>query len=157
MRLFFGEHMAIAKTLSPTLLFATATMLLASVVGSAAAELPKHVYEKSRAEADAVLVVTFSKVERPDSDFSRATCTVHGRVSAVERGQNYFVGQKVTFMIPCVGSRLRPIPGPFSGYDAEQLAGAVLGRFFLKGGDLVSRGYDQLSSQGTVTSLGSAG
>ena len=122
-----------------------AALPLLALAAPAAAELPPQVYERARAEAASVILVRIAGVDRPRAPFASGSCTLRGRVTAVERGAAYRPGQQVAIALPCIGARYRAMPGPFPGYDAARLGDARRGRLFLDGaGALVRRGYDPL-------------
>lgn len=113
--------------------------------GNAAhAELPPSHYQKARASADTVLIMNIADVHLPAKVFSAAQCKVGGRVTAVERGARYLPGDEITVGVPCIGELWRRIPGPFAGYSAAKLSKGKRGRFYLRDGELVARGFDEL-------------
>lgn len=112
---------------------------------AALAELPPYAYKAARASADSVIVVDIAQARSPRGVFSSGTCSIAGKVAAVERGEVHRPGQGITVELPCIGSAWRAIPGPFPGYSAKKLKEARSGRFFLRKGRLVLRGYDQLT------------
>ena len=112
---------------------------------AAGAELPPEVYERARVAADTVLRIDVTALDRPRGAFETATCTLRGRVAAVERGESRAVGEAIEIALPCIGATWRPMPGPFPGYDAAGLSRLRSARVYLDGDSLVTRGLDPLT------------
>ncbi|PSJ39033.1 hypothetical protein [Allosphingosinicella deserti] len=121
-------------------------LALLALAAPAAAELPPQVYERARDAAASVVVVDVAAVDRPRGAFATASCTLRGRISAVERGSRYRPGQQIAIPLPCIGTDYQAMPGPFPGYPADALGNARRGRVFLDAdGALVLRGFDPLT------------
>jgi hypothetical protein len=119
------------------------TLTLTALLTAGTFELPPEAYERARAEATSVIVL--DQVRARGIGFRpRGDCTVRGRVSAVERGTEYRVGQRVTLAVPCISYFYNPSPGPWAGFQENVLTRSRSGRAFLTGGEVVLKGYDIL-------------
>jgi hypothetical protein len=57
------------------------------------------------------------------------------------------VAAPLTVDLPCVSPKWTPMPGPFAGYRSDALPYGLTGRLYLRNGNLVLRGYDQLTER----------
>ena len=119
--------------------------VLAATAAPAWAELPPHVYEQARAEADTVMIIDVSEVVGLGDGQATGTCVVRGVVSEIQRGDRHAVGDAVSVDAPCVGPNYQPMPGPFPGYDARALKTVQRALVFMKDGELVRRGLEDRS------------
>lgn len=119
------------------------TLMMASTVAGTVLELPPKVYAQARADATSVIVITDVRT-RGIGFQPRGDCRVRGRVSAVERGADFTVGQRVTLAVPCISFFYNSPQGPWPGVQQDQLSRSRSGRVFLTDGELVLRGYDIL-------------
>lgn len=119
-------------------------LLAALAATPAAAALAPEYYEAARREAPDVIVFEVQRVATP-TPLAFGTCKVSAKVTAIERGDRYSVGQELVIETPCA----RPgAPVPAGGtvwQDMSDLRFSSHGRAFLKAeGGLALDQYDIL-------------
>lgn len=123
-------------------LLAAAAGLIGFVL-PALALMPPYVYEAARKDAKSVIVIAVEKVEVPRREFG--SCTVDGTVKAVERGEAFKAGEKVSLAVPCAKEGAAPPLGGTIYQPSETLVKSKFGRAFLDaGGKVVLSQYEQL-------------
>ena len=118
-------------------------LIAAAAIAPSPAELPPWVYQRARDEAASVIVINVNSITGLNGA-ERGACAVNGRVTAVERGNEYSVGEHVVFSVPCVGANWQPHPGPWPGFQERPFMGTERGRVWMSGGAMVLRGFDVL-------------
>lgn len=120
-------------------------VLLATLIATpAAAALAPEYYEAARRDAPDVVVFEVQKVATP-TPLSFGTCKVSAKVTVVERGTRYSVGQALVIDTPCARPGA-PIPeGGTVWQDMSDLRFSSHGRAFLNSEGGLSRDqYDIL-------------
>jgi len=95
-------------------------VLAACLATPAVAALAPEWYEKARRDAPHVVVLEVERVNGLGPTQDHGTCTVIGKVRAVERGGHYRVGGPVEVAVPCAKPRAQVPAGPaqWQGYAA---------------------------------------
>lgn len=121
------------------------TIALMATAAPALAELPPHVYQRARADADTVMIIEVREVVGLADGQASGTCVVRGMAAEIQRSDRYRVGDHVSIATPCIGPAYQAMPGPFPGYDARALQSIQRALVFLKNGQLVARGLEDRS------------
>lgn len=122
----------------------TLGLALAVLATPAFAALAPEYYAAARRDAPDVIVFEVRKVATP-TPLAFGTCKVSARVTVVERGTRYSVGQELVIETPCARPGA-PIPaGGTVWQDLSALRFSTHGRAFLKAeGGLALDQYDIL-------------
>lgn len=89
----------------------------------------------ARAGARDVIVMAIAEVEKPAGPYG--DCKVRGRITAVERGSAFQVGQTTTLRVACLVGPGFPPPGPRLWTDYAPLNDSLMIRAWTDGADVL--------------------
>lgn len=117
--------------------------LFAMVASPAIAALAPEYYQRARDEAASVVVISVERVRGLHFTRGNGACAVEGEVAAVERGDAYQIGQKVTITVPCRRRNAENIATGVVFQEFDALRASERGRAWLDAeGELALHQYE---------------
>lgn len=112
----------------------------------ALAVLPPEAYERARAQAPHVVVLTVRRVDWNGGLRGAGHCRIVGTVKAVERGSHYRVGGPIEVKVPCARRGASIPAGPVLWKDPDRLKRSRTGRAYMsEPGELARSQYEVLN------------